>query len=370
MDTTPLRHVVEADGPFVSVYFDSSHNTEDAEERIALEWRSLREELANQGASTAILDALQTELEEAGPDVGRAGRALIGAGDRVLLHERLPVPPPTRVARYSPAPYLLPLVRLSNQGVPHVVVVVDRVGAELLAVDRDGETVTEASVSGREHPVHKVRGGGWAHRRMQQHAENVVKHNIEEVAEETDRLVRRLDAPLLVLAGEVRARSELHDALPTHCRSVAVEVEVGQRAAGGDPDALDNTVDELVNRHRHLQQQEVIDRFRTELERPGGQAVEGLDGVTTALREANAEVLLIGDLTLNEQTTWVGSDPAQVSINEEALRFVGSTTTSRQRADEAVPKAAVVTGCDLLVGDEQTPVGHLRDNVGVLLRHL
>jgi hypothetical protein len=50
VDTTTLREVTARDGPFASVYFDSSHDTEDAAAQLELRWRSIREQLADGGA--------------------------------------------------------------------------------------------------------------------------------------------------------------------------------------------------------------------------------------------------------------------------------------------------------------------------------
>ncbi|MEU0884087.1 Vms1/Ankzf1 family peptidyl-tRNA hydrolase [Lentzea sp. NPDC005914] len=42
--------------------------------------------------------------------------------------------------------------------------------------------------------------GGWAHKQLQQRVEDTVKHNVKQVAEEVERLVREVRAKLVVLA--------------------------------------------------------------------------------------------------------------------------------------------------------------------------
>jgi len=166
------------------------------------------------------------------PAVGRAGLAVVGADGEVLVEEVLPRPPAREVTRFSELPYLLPLAELTEPAVPHVVVVVDKVGADFLAVDGRGRVATTEHVAGRDHPVHKVRGGGWSQLSMQRRVEETVKHNVDTVAEETARLARAVGARAVVVAGEVRARSAVLAALPHPASDVAVEAQAGGRAAG------------------------------------------------------------------------------------------------------------------------------------------
>jgi hypothetical protein len=63
--------------------------------------------------------------------VGKVGRALIASAGRVLLDTSLAVPPATPVVRWSSLPYLLPLAAQNVPSVPYVVVIMDRVGADL-----------------------------------------------------------------------------------------------------------------------------------------------------------------------------------------------------------------------------------------------
>jgi hypothetical protein len=369
MDIRSLRELVEVEGPFASVYLDSSHDTEDAEDLRRLGWQAVRDSLDEQGADAATLESLDDAVSRLPAVAGKSGRALVGAGGRVLVDELLPAPPPRPGGRVSALPYLLPLVELAPRTVPHVVAVVDRTGADVWAVDGDGNRVFDDEVSGREHPVHKVRGGGWSHLSMQHRVEETVRHNLAEVAEVVRRLAERAGAALVVIAGEVQARTALHRSLPASCRSIAVETTVGQRADGGHTDAeLEQEVRRLVAEHGRVPVAETVRRFGTG--RHTGLAVDGLPDSLTALRDGNAEALLMTHGALDDTTVWVGRRCDELARSARELTDLGLSEPSPVRGDEAVPMAAVAVGADLVVLDPATVADQpLADGVGVLLRY-
>ncbi|MDP9444271.1 MAG: hypothetical protein M3P83_07945 [Actinomycetota bacterium] len=366
MRTTRLKDLTTTPGPFASAYFDSSQDTEAGAHERDLRWRAVVDALRDQGASDATIDVLDASVRDAPPVVGRGGHALIAAGDTVLLDEQLPEPPPTPVVRWSPLPFLLPLVELGGPGVPYLLVVVDKIGANVRAVDAGGRVIDADSFDLDEHPVHKVGGGGWAHLRMQRAAEETVRRNIEETAERIGHLIRSTGAGLLVLAGEVQSRAALRDALPPQSAQRAVEVEVGGRAAGTDEDALDAAVEELVRFVRADADNAVRTRFVAELERPPHLARQGVARACELLAEANVDALLVDPDALGDRTVWTGANPMLVTTQAEDLKALGETDITEQRADEALPRAAVAGAADVVLAGEQL---ELEGGVGVILRH-
>ncbi|MGW9476893.1 Rv2629 family ribosome hibernation factor [Saccharomonospora azurea] len=364
MDTTRLRDLVETDGPFASVYFDDTHNTEDAAKQRELLWRELRGELAEQGADERTLAALDDAVLDSEPPVGRAGRAVVAAAERVLLDQWLAEPPPRPVARVSRMPYVLPLAELGELPPAHVVAVVDRVGADVTAVDERGNVVDSRTVEGTDTHISKVRGGAWAHRNIQAHAEELVKQNIEKAAEHVASITRSVGATLVVVAGESQARKALIDALPQGVRESTEEVEPGGRKQGSGNEELDLLIDELLAEATAKRKDEVAQRFSAALAQPTGLAVQGLEAVTAALREGNVETLLVGDPGDTEVLT--GSAPALVATQEELITASGDDTATRARADEALPMAAAAVDADVVsVGDRL----QLTEGFGALLRH-
>ncbi|WP_367130831.1 Vms1/Ankzf1 family peptidyl-tRNA hydrolase [Saccharothrix sp. HUAS TT1] len=356
-----LGELVRQRGPFASVYLDASHDTEDAAKAMELRWRGVREELARQGADEATLAALESSALT--PVVGKAGRALIAAHGALLLDRVLPRPPATDTARWSDLPHLLPLASSLQSDVPHVVVLADRVGADLHGYDGRGEV--SAEVRGDDHPVHKVRGGGWSHLRMQHSVEENAKRNAALIAEQADRMVTGLNARLLILGGEVQARAGVRAELSARCRDVLIEVEGASLAEGADDEAFDDAVQALVSQYQADLDNDVVEEFAAEADRSSGRAVQGLEPVVEALREANVAALLVADPVLGDRTVWSGDDPAQVALRESELRGLGIEHLGERRADEALAIAAAATGAQVLVTDNAS----LFEGVGALLRH-
>ncbi|HEX2133804.1 MAG TPA: Vms1/Ankzf1 family peptidyl-tRNA hydrolase [Actinophytocola sp.] len=364
MNLTALRKTLDHRGPFASVHLDASHDTEDAAKVTELRWRAVREELTERDTPDPTLGALEDALDRA-PPAGRAGRLLVAAGDAVLVDEYLPAPPAQPVVRVSALPYLLPLADWSRRDVPYVVVSVDRTGAEVRAVRADGSTHTE-DVEGREHPVHKVRGAGMAHRNVQRHTEETVKHNIGEVAEEVARQVRNTDAQLLALAGDPEARTRLREALPAECREIVAEIE-HSRVADPTHDTVERDVADLLAEQRRVEQDRVLERFRA----GGGHglAVQGLAATTAALREANVEVLLVDARAVGDATVWAGTDPTMVATDRADLHRIGVSERLDARADEALPAAALASGAEIVAATGDEPALELAGGVGAILRH-
>src|SRR5829696_4327149 len=224
LDTRPLRDLIASQGPFATAYLDFSHDTEDADAKLELRRRAVRDELLELGAERDTVDAIDAAIESHEPAVGRAGLAVIGADGSVLHTELLPDPPPLPVVRHAPLPYLLPLAEHASRTVPYVLAVVDRTGADIRAVNAAGATAEAGEVQGSEHQVHEVRGGGWAHRSIRSRIEENVRHNLDEVAERVARLAIEVSARVVMVAGEVQARAGLLAALPEPAGRVAVEL--------------------------------------------------------------------------------------------------------------------------------------------------
>ncbi|GAB3507690.1 Vms1/Ankzf1 family peptidyl-tRNA hydrolase [Amycolatopsis cihanbeyliensis] len=367
MQTTRLRELIAAEGPYASVYFEDSHDTADAAKRLELTWRDLRERLAEQGASVPTLDALAEAVRQGTPPVGRSGRAMIAANGEVLLDRHLPTPPTGTVTRYSALPYLLPLVEYGEPAPVHIVAVVDSMGADLTAFAADGTVLSTETTQGSEHPVHAVTHAGEIRRHMEERVEETVKQNLRLVAEDINKLAQRVGAELVVLAGEVQGRSALHEELPEQTRRLAVEVSSGSRQDGVADSDLRKHVHELLEHARQERLDDAVRRFRAESGRDGGLSVQGLQATTTALREANVAMLLVDPAAQDsEATVAVGPGPEQVAPQQEELTAIGAETPVTGRADEALAVAAIATGAEIVhTGDRL----ELMDGFGAVLRH-
>ncbi|WP_280303690.1 Vms1/Ankzf1 family peptidyl-tRNA hydrolase [Nocardia neocaledoniensis] len=366
MTDTNLLDIAERRGPFAVVYVDASHDTADAARQWDLRTRSVREKLTAAGASAGMLRQFDRAVREGPPGRGRVGRLLVLDDEAVHADEYLPDPPAREVVRVSPLPYLIPLLRQHASLIPHVVAVVDRVGCDLRTVDEHG-AATERVVEEHPYPVHKTGGGAWSHRSMQKRVEETTRRTIGELAGEVAAAADTVHAEVIVVAGEVAARSALHEALPGSGPTI-VEIEAGSRAAGSNQDELAAAVDEVIAAEVHRHEDEVLTRLSVELGRDEGLAVVGLGPTTAALRTANVERLLIDPDRLGDRTVQVGPDRAQVIAETGTPASWSGNTAHRQtcRADEALPVAALLMGAEV-----STVAGGLpsEDGVAALVRH-
>jgi peptide subunit release factor 1 (eRF1) len=355
--------VLETGGPFASVYLDASHDTEDATHQDELRWQALRAELADLGADRNTIDAVGDVVLAGRPPVGRAGRCVVAADGKALVNEILPLPPANETARFSSLPYLVPLLAAAQPPVPYVTVVLDKSNGRFTAVDRHGQDMAVAPVQGSDHPVHSVSGGGMAHKKIENRAEETVRHNVKEVAARTTALAERISAELVIVLGDVQVRSALRAALPAHVRGQVTELNLDANAVETDPTVLTAAVDRLLAQAQAERELAAVERLRSGATH--GLAVTGLAAVSKALRVGAVETLLVTEPLLGDRTVFIGSDRTQVATRSADLD--SAETATEERADEALPIAASATSADVLVLIDEIgdPVA---DGVAALLR--
>ena len=115
----------------------------------------------------------------------------------------------------------------SRQGtVPHVMVVTDRIGADIIGVTA-GNVAERREVDGETEHIHRGRFGGWSHRRFQQRAENTWESNAKLVAEEVCEVAHKIGARVVTVAGDDRASHLLYEKLDTATHAIAKLLDVG-----------------------------------------------------------------------------------------------------------------------------------------------
>lgn len=360
MQPDRFRSLLTSHGPFGSVYFDDSHDTEDAGAQIELKWRALREQLERQGAQPAITESIGRAIADTHPAVGRSGRAVVASADGVLVNEHL-IQPTSPTVRVSALPYIVPLVEYGEEHPTYVVVAVDHAGADV-TVHRDG-VVSSDAVDGEGYPVHKASSAespGYGD--PQRAAEGARQKNIREVADRLTTLVDDMVPEVVFVVGEVQSRSDFVKDLPDRVASLIVELQVGARHSGFDDEHLQHEIDQEFQRRRLAAIEEAAQRFQAG--GGSGLACEGLAAVTAALRAGAVETLIIGDI--GEVTVVAGDDLTTVAPNENVLSELGTAATQVLRADEALPMLAVSTGASLVRTDERIAPA---DGVGAVLRY-
>ncbi|KWW98342.1 hypothetical protein TH66_23025 [Carbonactinospora thermoautotrophica] len=359
-----LEPLYKHPGPYASVYLDTTRNVEYAHKAIALRWRAIREQLAEQGADAQTLDAIENLIGSDRDLGGPHGQAIFAAGGEVVYLEEIPAPPRRQIGRWAPLPHTMPLVAQRGERIPHLLVTVDRVGADIRAWTVD-EIQEERHVDGADFPIRKVQPGGWSQPRYQRRAENTWEHNAAGVAEEVERVAARIGAAVIVVAGDVRARALLHEHLQKPWRERVVELDTHGRAAGIDADSLIEEHHQVVTRKVAEQRAQLLDEFRRERGHHH-RAVEGLGATAGALMMSQVDVLLLNDHPESNLELWVGPEPTQLALFEEDLRNNGVETPVRDRADAALIRALVATNARLVIVPREEL--ELIDGVGAVLR--
>ncbi len=363
MDSDRFRRLLDAPGPFASVYFDDSHDTHDAETQLELKWRAVREELENQGADQAVIEGIGDAVLNLRPPIGRSGRAVIASADGVVINEHLARPAARTIVRVSELPYLVPILEYSFDHPDYVLAVVDHSGADITT--HIGGTLRSETVDGGGEPVHHAAGAETAgYGDPQLRTDEAARKNVRAVADRVGELVDDKGIDVIFVVGEVRSRSDLLGALPERLRDRAVALEVGARHSGHDFGEIEDAIEaEFVTRQLRTID-DAAQRFTAELGRQSGLAAEGLGAVCSALRQGAVETLILGDV--GDATVVADEGLTTIAPNENALSEQGAAPAETLRADEALPLFAVAVGASLLyAGESEAPA----DGVGAVLRY-
>jgi hypothetical protein len=367
MDVSFLESVFAAPGPYATVCADVTHTTENADTELELRTRGIAERLSGEGAPEAVVDAVRAKLLEGnqGGDAGTLkGRALVVASDgSVVLDQALVDAPSREVATWGATPELLPVLRQLPGRVPHVVAVVDRVGADITYLGAAGEAEEQKTVEGDDFQIRKVQVGGWAHHRFQHNVENKWVHNADEVADQVTSMVRRLSPRFVLVAGDVRARQIPTDRAKDSWKDLIVSMDEGGRAAGADGEPVDRRAAELVAEHEARECADVLEQIQAA--GAHGLAVTGLDRVVEALRKGQVETLVLADDPEHATTLLVGNSPLELGVDQHDMDALG-THGNVVPADGALLAAAVASGAGVVV----VPLSAMTENpVAAVLRY-
>jgi hypothetical protein len=349
MDVSFLQPVLEATGPFATVCADVTHTTENADTELDLRVRAISERLAEQGAPEPVVEAVRGRLLE-GNEGGEAGtlkgRAVVVSADgSVVLDQALVDAPLREIAEWAPRPDLTPVLRQLPGRVPHIVVLTDRVGADITYVGATGEVDEVKSVDGDDFHIRKVQVGGWAHLRFQHNAENKWVHNADAVAGQISSMARRLSPRFVLVAGDVRARQILTDRASDLWSDLIVSMDEGGRAAGADREPVDRRVAELIAEHEAREDAEALEQI--EAAGAHGLSVTGTAAVVEALRKGQVETLVVTD-DPGDDTLLVGGSPLELGLDQQDMEALG-THGETVPADRALLAAAVASNAGVVM---------------------
>lgn len=363
MDSQRFRKLLDAPGPFASVYFDDSHDTHDAEAQLELKWRAVKEELERQRAAATVIDQIEDAVMNLRPPIGRSGRAVIAGADGVVINEHLARPAATDVVRVSELPYLVPILEQSFDHPDYVLVIVDHSGADITT--HIGGTLRTEAVDGGGYPVHKSSGAETAgYGDPQLRTEEAGRKNLRAVADRVAELADDKAIEVIFVVGEVRSRSDLLAVLPERLQERAVALEIGARHSGHDFGEIEHAIEAEFVKRQLRTIDDAAQRFTAEIGRQSGLAAEGLGAVCSALRQGAVETLIIGDI--GDATVVADEGLTAIAPDENVLSEQGAAPAKTLRADEALPISAISVGAALVRTDERISPA---DGVGAVLRY-
>lgn len=354
-----LQGVLTAAGPFVSLYLNTEVTSEASPHDIELRWRALRGQAEDEGAGRTALTALDTQTK--GSHKRGQGLVAVANPEEVLLTRNLSRGVRDQV-KFGALPHLLPLIEWRQGHPSYVLVLADRVGADIYVAHsyRRGETVSIDGESGpdisrsfaEESPGHD-----------QQRAENLWESNAARVAGEVTNIVRNHGIELVAVAGDVRAVGFLREHLPEKMRESVLEVE-GSRANSYED--VQEDLEQTLAAFEARTTEAVLDVFRS----GGGQpqlAVEGIEATLDALRKAQVDTLLVSQHGDDEGVAWFATTEAnQAATERELLAGLGLGDLAQGPLIDVLVRSAYATGAKVrAVPEEQSP----SEGVGAILRY-
>src|SRR5579885_2634187 len=236
MDARTLSKLYALDGPFVTIYLNTRGDTEAAATQLETRWKNIVRELGELGVDTATTQAL---TEARGDHTNGGTRVLVAAHGTVHLATSLPLPPPTdHEITLGPLPRLVPLADALALQLPHLVVLADRTGADVIAYTTSPEPTEQATTDNDRFPQRKVHAGGWAAKRYDNDVEETWEQSARDVAHLIEKLAGDIDARVIAASGDDRALQFIAQHLPAHLANRFVTVKGGGRHHDGSDELI------------------------------------------------------------------------------------------------------------------------------------
>lgn len=358
MQLDKVRTLLDRPGPYVSVHLDVSRTTEDARQQIDARWTTSRHELERHGIDAAVVDEIGERLHEPTHLPGEVRRTIVATPEGVVLDDARAGSSwwPEGVS-VGPLPDLAGWLGMVDGEFPFVLVRTDRAGADIEVYVAPSQAVAEQkSVDGETLDIRRLPEGDWMHKKYQQRAENNWQANAELVAEQLRDLARRYQPRLVVVCGDVRARTDLVDIIGDVPQVDVEVVESGGRAAGVDEDALWRDVHRVLATYAARDTDDLLQRLARGTA-VGEGAVVGVDPVVDAFVQGEVERLALDLAGAHDRTIDVADHPG-LSLPE------GANTAGPLPADQVLVAAAALTDAQLTV----LPRDVLDDPVAATLR--
>lgn len=353
--------LLDAKGPFISLYLNTEAAREQAWEETNLRFKALREQAAEAGAPEETLVALDARVDR--PHLLGNGLAVIVAGDSVVMERHLARAIDDDIT-FGAVPNLVPLIEWEQANPSYAVVLADRTGAEIHVVHKQSITRSiEVERDLTKQDVAMPQPGGWSQARFQRRAENLWEASAKEVADELGRVAQTEDLNFILVAGDVSAVRHLKHHAADHVGPLLIDVDVQPNDLSEIQDELENALSTFVGQGM----KELLDKFQEER----GQddlATEGWDQTMAAVRMSQVGTLLIASDVEDRAAFFVDADPTQCSTDRGVLEGLGLGDVVEAPARDIVVRAALATGADVRVIPSLAAEHGPRAGVGSLLR--
>ena len=337
-DQSAIHAIVRPFDAVTYVYFGlETFGLEQRETR----WRGLVAQLERAGAPAAAIAALTERVEAAKEAPGTL--SIFGSGDGTLLHEQhLAAAAAADRAGYSAPADVMALLAYEQQRPPHVLVVVDRAGADLTACAGADRPPRTWHIKGADDEIERNSPGGWSQPRYQRRAEDSWKHNSGQVAEAAVAALSKVGGQVLVLTGDVRAVQFLTEQLPSDLPALVCHI-TGSRSMDGSQSGRKHQVEQSLREAATAQTRALLEHLQANLGL-GGLGVEGRDATLEALAAGRVATLLVTDPVAEGSPAWFGAGPTEIYPDHGAAMLSGVPVRSGRLADVAARSVLLAGG--------------------------
>lgn len=233
MQLDTVKGVFGQEGPYATVHLDVSRATEDAQQQLDARVTSTRHELERSAMPAGVIEDVEQRLREPTHLSGEVRRTIVATPLGTIFDDvragHTTWPETTAVGAL---PDLAGWLALVDGEFPFVLVVADREGADIdVFVAPSRPATAREEVHGSTLHITKVSPGDYAEPQYQRRSENVWMANAREVAQTVRAACAKHRPRLVMVAGDVRARVDVAEALEGLQVPVA-QLDAGSRAAG------------------------------------------------------------------------------------------------------------------------------------------
>jgi peptide subunit release factor 1 (eRF1) len=355
-----LQNIRTAEGPFLSLYLNTETRDENGVEQLQLRWRNLRGTIEDKTSPEVLgkIDSIVSGSHQQGD-----GLVVIASGDDVLLRRYLRRPIDDSI-EHGPLPRLWPLFEWGQENPAHIVLLADRVGAEIYIVHPDRD-VEQETVEGDKPDIGRTRRGGWAQPRYQRGATKAWRDNATKVGEELGTISEREDIDIIIVAGDVQAIHYLKENMPLHGEFIFEEIDGSRQLQLDD---IEEELDKALASYSGQSIDKLLEKF---VEERGQQdlAVEGLEPTLEALRMAQVDTLLIRTGGIEGTAHASAENPSQAAASGGPLAELGLEDVVQGEAADVAVAGAIASGAKVVVIPELSEKHGPAEGIGALLRY-